>query len=69
MAEVEFRDGFKEIPDYLADLMTSIDTQTMTVQEAIAAVNMKLERDQFSKVHNELVKSHFSPFGPGGRIP
>jgi hypothetical protein len=65
MAEVEFRNGIQEIPDYLADLMTGMDTYTMTVDEAIAEVNKKLERDQLSKVHNELVKNHFSPFGHG----
>lgn len=69
MAEVEFRDGFREVPDYLADLMTGMETHTMTVDEAIAAVNKKLERDQLSRVHNEVVKAHFSPFGPGGGTP
>lgn len=60
MAEVEFRDGFREIPDYLADMMAGLETHTMTMDEAIAEANRKLERDQVAAAQNELLKAHFS---------
>lgn len=66
MAQVEFRDGFKEIPDYLADLMTGMETYRMTVSEAIDSVNKKLERDVINQAQNDIMRSHFTPDRPGG---
>jgi hypothetical protein len=68
MAEVEFRDGFREVPDYLADLMVGMETYRMTVDEAIVAVNKKLERNVLEKAHNDIVKSHFAADRPGGGL-
>lgn len=65
MAKVEFRDGVREIPDYLADLMTEFETYQLTADEAIAQVNKNLERKVLTNAYDSVVKDHFSPFGHG----
>lgn len=64
MAKVEFRTGAREIPDYLADLMASMDTTTMTYDEAVAAVNRLLERRVIDNATDALEKAHFAGGDP-----
>jgi hypothetical protein len=39
---VEFRDGARSVPEYVADLLAAIDTSALTYDEAIAAMNDRL---------------------------
>ena len=67
MAEIEFRDGPREIPDHLAEMMYGIDTFTMTMDEAIQAANKLAERRVVDRAMDGLLKNHFSGEGPGIR--
>lgn len=57
--DVEFRDGVQEIPAYLADMMAGLPTHTMTLDEAVAAVNKKQLNDVFSSAYDAAIKKHF----------
>lgn len=60
MAEVEFRDAVREVPDHLADLMAGLDTYRMTYDEAVKEVNRLLQRRPVDTVFDDIIKSHFS---------
>ena len=66
MAEVEFRDGRREIPDHLADLMNDLDTHTLTYEQAVEKANWRLTRDHIDRQFNGIVQSHLRNTG-GGR--
>lgn len=57
--DVEFRDGVKEIPAYLADMMAGLPTHTMTLEAAVAAANRKQLDGVMSNAYDELIKKHF----------
>ena len=57
--EVEFRDGTRLVPDYLANLMANIDTHTMTFQEALDAANRKMQTDYLNEVGADVIAAHF----------
>lgn len=59
MAEVEFRDAVREVPDHLADLMAGIDTYRMTYDEAVIEVNRLLQRRPVDAAFDDIVKQHF----------
>lgn len=65
MAEVEFRTGKREIPDYLATMMSGLDTTTMTYEEAIDRANRRLETDRANKAVDDAVRSHLKGLGLG----
>ena len=66
MTVVEFRTGEEEIPDHLAELMRGIETFTMTYDEAIKAMNAKMERDLISKQYDAVISGHVRRHG--GRV-
>jgi len=67
VAVVEFRTGEQEVPDHLAEMMKGIDTYTMTYDEAIEAMNRKLENDYVSREMNKVVDQHMARLsGRGG---
>ena len=57
--QMEFRDGDREIPDYLADMMQGIKTHTMTYEQAIAAANKKVESDLLNAKQDQVLAAHF----------
>jgi hypothetical protein len=59
VAEVEFRTGKREIPDYQADLMQGLPTHKMTYDEAIAAMNRKMAGDFVNSAVDKIVINHF----------
>lgn len=64
MAELEFRDGLREVPDHVEAMLSGIDTHKMTYQEAIRAGEQKLLSDHVYKAQQDLLRSHF-----GGKEP
>lgn len=56
---VQFREGEREIPDYLAALMASFETYRFTYEEALAKVNSELVNDLFRKEMNRVTQDHF----------
>lgn len=65
MADVEFRDGFKNIPDHLADMMANLPTQNMTLEEATIAANESLINNQFNTARQKMVTQHFKDLRAG----
>jgi len=57
--ELEFRDGDRQVPDYLADMMRGIKTHTMTYQQAIEAANKKVESDLLNAKQDDVLAAHF----------
>lgn len=61
--EVEFRDGKREVPEHLADIMASLQTHTMTYEQAVEKANWKLAQDHIEKVYDGIIQSHFQTGG------
>ncbi len=59
MAQVEFRDGSREVPDHLADLMVVFETYKMTYEEARDKANQRLAADLLNKTQQQILNSHF----------
>lgn len=59
MALVEFRDGSREVPDHLADLMAGLDTYKLTYEQAKDQANQKLTRDLLDRTQQQLISNHF----------
>jgi len=59
VALVEFRDGSREIPDHLADLMKSFETYKITFEEARTLADARLVSDLLNKKQAEIISAHF----------
>ncbi len=57
--ELEFRDGKKTVPPYIAKLLSGIETYRLTYDEAIAAANKKLESDFINAQQDKVLAAHF----------
>ncbi len=57
--ELEFRDGKRFVPEYLAALMADLETHRMTYTEAVAAANRKTEADWLNAQRESLLVAHF----------
>lgn len=55
MAQVEFRDGTREVPDHLADLMIGLDTYKLTYAQATVQANQKPTRDYLNNVQQKML--------------
>lgn len=60
--EVEFRDGKRLVPEYLADLMDGLTTFTMTYAEAVQAANKRLEANHLNAQQDRVLAAHFREF-------
>lgn len=61
MATLEFRDGEREIADYLADVLRRYEDRLyqITYDEAIELANRTMESDLVSKRMSSFVEGHF----------
>lgn len=59
VAELEFRDGKREVAEYLVNLMRGIDTVRFTYLEAIREANQKLSRDYLEGKRRDILQQHF----------
>lgn len=59
MADIEFRDGTKFVPDHLAEMMRGLPTHTMTLEEATNAANNSLVTTAFGQARQRMVTQHF----------
>jgi len=57
--EIQFRDGPRVVPEYLADLMSNLDTIRYTYDEAVTRVNHRLAADHANHAVDKLIQSHF----------
>lgn len=59
MAEVQFRDEKREVPEHVRLLLLGIETYKLTYEQAIAEANDKLVRDRLNQVQADILRSHF----------
>lgn len=59
MAELQFRDGPRDVPPHLAELMESLDLHKFTYAEAVDEANKKLMADALNKIQARVVTQHF----------
>lgn len=62
MALVEFRDGSREVPDHLADLMSGLETYRLTFEQAKKEADSKLVREILTKTQLSIIDAHRRPF-------
>lgn len=59
MAELEFRDGKREVPDHLLPLLKRIETFKMTYEDALAAADRLRMSDFLNGEQAKVVSTHF----------
>lgn len=59
MVEVEFRDGKRLVPEYLASAMDGLETYRMTYREAILEGNRQMQRNAFTRQLDKHIIGHF----------
>ena len=57
--ELEFRDGARVVPVYLADLMGGIETFRYTFEEARSLANNRLASDHLNRVQRQIIGNSF----------
>lgn len=60
---VEFRDGIRDIPDHVANLMQGLDTHRLTYEEAMEKANSGILRRHLRKVEDEVIRNHSRTWG------
>lgn len=63
MAERKFRDGKREIPDYMDDLMAGLDTSRMTYDQAVVAMNHEMIATHLDRAVDQITDRHFRELG------
>lgn len=59
MAEVMFRDGPRNLPEHVADLMAGLETFRMTYEQAVKEMNAGMLSSHLGRVEQKIIKSHF----------
>jgi hypothetical protein len=59
MAEVEFRDGPRNVPDHVRDMMSGLDTHKFTYEEAVRLAEKKIVRDRLNQIQSDITMRHF----------
>lgn len=57
--EMEFRDGKRQVADYLVRMMSGLETHRMTYEEAIKLANRNTEADWLNTAQGDMVEAHF----------
>ena len=60
MAQRKFRDGTREIPDYMHDMMQGLRTEKMTYRQAVEAMNGKALKDHLNQTVDRVVMRHLA---------
>jgi len=60
VAQRKFRDGTREIPDYMHDMMQGLETHKMTYAEALIEMNKKPLRNFLNRTVERTVSRHFA---------
>jgi hypothetical protein len=59
VAQLVFRDGPRDVPPHVEDILKGIEIHKMTYDEAIKAGNMKMENEYLAKHVNKMLSEHF----------
>jgi hypothetical protein len=57
--ELEFRDGPRQVPEYLAALMKGIETYRLTYDQAVDQANKRMQSEYLNRQQDAVLKSHF----------
>jgi hypothetical protein len=57
MAELEFRDGKRGVPEHVERLMQGIPTYKLTYAEALEFMNRRLQYDYVENIHSKIVSA------------
>lgn len=57
--EKTFRDGKREVPEHLAEMMAGMETFRLTFSEAIDEANRRQMGDYLNKSQTEAMRDHF----------
>ena len=63
--KLEFRDGTREVPDHLADMMSGLTTYALTYEEAQTEANQRIVRDRLNKAGDKVVFDHLKKYRIG----
>lgn len=56
---LEFADGVRTVPEYLADLMGAMDVSGMTYQQALDRVNSGMVSERIGGAQSAAIAQHF----------
>lgn len=59
MEEIEFRDGKRTVPAYIAQILSGIETYRLTYEEAMVEANKKVEADFINAQQDKILAAHF----------
>lgn len=59
MAEVKFRDGPRDVPAHVEQMLIGVPVHRLTYEQAMHAANNKLLSDHLERVHAGVLKDHF----------
>jgi hypothetical protein len=57
MAELDFRDGKRGVPEHVEKMLTGVPTYKMTYAEAIEYMNRRLQYDYVENIANRIVSN------------
>jgi hypothetical protein len=57
MAELDFRDGKRGVPEHVERLLTGVPTYKMTYAEALEFMNRRLQYDYVENVHSKIINN------------
>lgn len=63
MQSIEFRDGFKAVPDHIAKKLSQFETYQMTYEEALNRMNNSFLTDMLKDVQSRAVREHLARYG------
>lgn len=63
MAQLVFRDGPREVPEHVGNMLKGIEIHRLTYSEAIAEANLKAQNEYVSKTINSMIANHFRQTG------
>lgn len=55
MPDLDFRDGKRSVPEHVATLMATLPTYKMTYDEAMKAMNLRLQSSYVDNIANKLI--------------
>lgn len=59
MADLEFRDGKRTVPDHVVSMMAGLDTHKFTYEEATRLAEKKIVRDRLNEIQGNIITRHF----------
>jgi hypothetical protein len=57
--ELEFRDGRRQVPEYVAALLADVETFRLTYDQSIAEANRRMGADYANAAHERVLAAHF----------